>query len=90
MNDTWKNQLIIELDLINDLFIEYFTIQDECDGYNDGCYKLNGPTVIHNTGDKEWYINDNSYNFKGLVFIGHKGYKEWWTNDKLIKVIEYE
>lgn len=83
MNNHCKNQLIIELDLEWDQIINHFSINDEH-------HKLNGPTIIHKNGSKEWFIDDLPHNQNGPAFLSIDGYKEWCVNGRFIKNNSYE
>lgn len=87
MNNYWKIQLIIKLNL-NSQWVEYCPTQDI---YDEKYSMFNRPTLIYYNGNKEYYTNNSTFrnNLNDLIFVYYDGYKEWWHNNKLIKRTRY-
>ena len=43
-------------------------------------HRKNGPAVIWDDGDKEWFLNGEHHRADGPALILGKGYKEWFLN----------
>lgn len=87
INDAWKNQLIIALDINNEYDeyqVEYFLSNDCYNIYCNVYYKLDGPSIIFSDGSKRYYPGNRLCSPKHLAFINCKGAKEWWVNGKLV------
>jgi hypothetical protein len=45
-------------------------------------HRLDGPAVILDSGQKEWYVNDLRHREDGPAIEYPEGSKEWWLNGK--------
>lgn len=85
MNDIWKNQLYIKLDVSNPLRVEYIPSPRENIHLEYMHNKLYGPAVIYDNGVKKWYKGNKIY-----TIISYTSYKALRVNGKLIKICKYE
>lgn len=89
MDNSWKNQLVIELDLNNQINMKYVCERARFYLLNTW-HNLNGPAIIFKNGQKYWYCSGKANRLDGPAIIYNSGFREWMINGESVKIIKYE
>jgi hypothetical protein len=47
-------------------------------------HKVNGPAIVWDNGDEEWWVNGELHRLNGPAVVGK--IVKWYANDKFIKI----